>query len=52
MSACPDCLHARRLQENEYILLDESTLELPPEDELQAAIDESMAVGPYNSTAW
>jgi hypothetical protein len=39
-------------QEDEYLLLDEAFVELPPEEELQAAVDESMAVGPFNSTAW
>lgn len=40
------------VQEAEYLLLDEASVELPPEDDLMAAVDESMAAGPFNSTAW
>lgn len=39
-------------QDNAYLLADEASVVLPPEDELQAAFNESMAVGPLNSTAW
>ena len=39
-------------QESVYLLMDEASVELPPEDELEEAIAESTAVGPFNSTAW
>lgn len=48
-SACVGVLCA---QEDAYLLINESTVVLPPEDELQVAVDESMAAGPFNSTAW
>ena len=32
--------------------MDEAAVVLPPEPELLASIDASMAAGPFNSTAW